>query len=249
MASILSLFSTGVDIVRNGLVGNWDAGSLASYPGSGTVWRDLSGRNNNLTISGSGVTFSTSFNGILTFNGSGSSTITSSSDFALSSGDYTIECWFRNTTTTSQYATMISIDNGTSFFQTIRFGDSGFGNKLQVAANQSLVSTVWSTAITKTSSLNIWYHAVLSRTSGTNTFWLNNTLQNINSGANPSTYPVTSFSDSSGSATATGLKMGGGAGGAGGVIGDISVCRVYNKGLTSDEIRHNFNALRGRYNI
>jgi hypothetical protein len=44
-------------IVTNGLVLNLDAAKLDSYPGTGTTWRDISGNNNNGTLT-NGPTFS-----------------------------------------------------------------------------------------------------------------------------------------------------------------------------------------------
>lgn len=55
-------------IVTSGLVLYLDAGNSASYPGSGSTWFDLSGQNNNLTLTGS-PTYSTANGGILQFNG------------------------------------------------------------------------------------------------------------------------------------------------------------------------------------
>ena len=34
-------------IVTDGLVAHYDAANTKSYPGSGTVWKDLSGKGNN----------------------------------------------------------------------------------------------------------------------------------------------------------------------------------------------------------
>ena len=43
-------------IITSGLVLNLDASNAASYPGSGTVWTDLSGLNNNGTLINSPTT-------------------------------------------------------------------------------------------------------------------------------------------------------------------------------------------------
>jgi hypothetical protein len=56
-------FGNGPRIVTNGLVLSLDAADKNSYPGSGTTWRDLSGRSNNCSLS-NGATFNTT-------NGSG----------------------------------------------------------------------------------------------------------------------------------------------------------------------------------
>jgi Concanavalin A-like lectin/glucanases superfamily len=54
-------------IVRDGLVLHLDAANVKSYPGSGTVWNDLSGKGNNGTLV-NGVGYSTSNNGSLMFD-------------------------------------------------------------------------------------------------------------------------------------------------------------------------------------
>ena len=50
-------------MITDGLVICLDPRNLVSYPGSGTTWTDLCGRNNNLTMS-AGVTYSSSFSGV-----------------------------------------------------------------------------------------------------------------------------------------------------------------------------------------
>lgn len=57
------------NIVRSGLVLALDAADKNSYPGSGTTWRDLSGNNNNGTLT-NGPTFSSANGGSIVFDGS-----------------------------------------------------------------------------------------------------------------------------------------------------------------------------------
>jgi hypothetical protein len=57
----------GPNIVTDGLVLALDAGSTRSYPGSGTTWYDLSGNENNGTLSAAAIGTTTS--GTMTFNG------------------------------------------------------------------------------------------------------------------------------------------------------------------------------------
>jgi len=45
----------GPEIVDNGLVLYLDAANQKSYPGSGTTWNDLSGRENHHTLTGSPI--------------------------------------------------------------------------------------------------------------------------------------------------------------------------------------------------
>jgi len=56
-------------IVQSGLVVYLDAGNTSSYPGSGTVWTDLSGLGNNGTLV-NGPTYSSVNNGVIVLDGS-----------------------------------------------------------------------------------------------------------------------------------------------------------------------------------
>ena len=55
----------GPNVIDNGLVLSLDAGNVKSYPGSGTIWYDKSGNNNNGTLT-NGPTFS---GGSIVFDG------------------------------------------------------------------------------------------------------------------------------------------------------------------------------------
>ncbi len=56
-----------VDIVRDGLVLNLDAGNLASYPGIGNTWTDLSGNNKNATLVGDEISYLNVNGGVFNF--------------------------------------------------------------------------------------------------------------------------------------------------------------------------------------
>lgn len=71
-------------IVTNGLVLCLDAKNTKSYPGTGTVWKDLSGNGNNATLFNS----PTLSNGVFQFNGTTQYSTVSSINFT--SIDYTI---------------------------------------------------------------------------------------------------------------------------------------------------------------
>jgi hypothetical protein len=61
--------SGGPNISEDGLVLALDAGNVKSYPGSGTTWNDLSGNNNNGTLT-NGPTFDGGNGGNVVFDGS-----------------------------------------------------------------------------------------------------------------------------------------------------------------------------------
>lgn len=79
----------GVKIPSGGLIQWLDASNKASYPGSGSVWYDISGYNHNMTAS-YGATFPSFSNNQFTFNG----TSTAVSTFITSSlSGYSMVAW------------------------------------------------------------------------------------------------------------------------------------------------------------
>jgi hypothetical protein len=78
--------------LSNDLLLHYDATNPSSYPGTGTVWYDLSGNGINGTI-GPNVTYDTNTGGSFRFTdtGSNSKVSFSHSDFAVGLGDFTLE--------------------------------------------------------------------------------------------------------------------------------------------------------------
>ena len=94
------VYSNGPSIVRDGLVLHLDAADRNSYPGSGSVWNDLSGNSNNGTING--AAFDTYSKGMFDFNGSSNYVNCGNINFSSS---FSLSCW-------------IMIDSGTSSIYT-----------------------------------------------------------------------------------------------------------------------------------
>ena len=187
---------------------------------------DVTGKNNINTVGNSRI--STSLlkygSGSLFFDGTGDSLIVrgirigspaSFDQFDFHAGDFTVEMWCRLAGTTSGYQFLIRIPHSatTNRELTIRYGDSGMGSKLQVAVRSD--SSLWlhSTSATQSSHLNQWNHIAFTRASGTCRLFVNGTIQNINSGINPTTYPLTSFTDTSSVLSANNVIVGEGVNG------------------------------------
>jgi hypothetical protein len=89
------MFSNGPSIVKIGLDLLVDAADQQSYPGSGTVWRDLrSGTTGSLTGS---VSYTSEFYGGLTFSNSSSAVIFPSTTANYGTGSFTVEMAFKPT--------------------------------------------------------------------------------------------------------------------------------------------------------
>jgi hypothetical protein len=89
------MFNNGPSIVTTGLDLLVDAADQQSYPGSGTVWRDLrSGTTGSLTGS---VSYTSEFYGGLTFSDSSSAVIFPSTTANYGTGSFTVEMAFKPT--------------------------------------------------------------------------------------------------------------------------------------------------------
>ena len=97
-------------IVTNGLVLCLDAGNPRSYPGSGTLWNDVSGNGNNGTLNNS-PTYTSGVNGYFTFDAvndyvdSGKT----ATQLGVYDADYTFDAWVYPTDLTSD-RTMFGTD-------------------------------------------------------------------------------------------------------------------------------------------
>ena len=84
-------------VVTTGLVLNLDAGNASSYPGTGTTWTSLV---NGYTGSmGTGVGYSASNGGVITFNGASTAFVdlyTSASALVATTNNFSVEAWYQS---------------------------------------------------------------------------------------------------------------------------------------------------------
>ena len=86
-------------VVQSGLVLNLDAGASTSYPGSGTIWGDLSGIRNTGTLT-NGPTYSSANGGSIVFDGVNDKVIVPQNS-NLNPPNVTISVWFKRTSATN----------------------------------------------------------------------------------------------------------------------------------------------------
>jgi hypothetical protein len=222
----------GSSIVTSGLVMHLDALDAASYPGSGTAWTDLSGNGNNATLVNS-PTWNSS--GWFAWNGTNQrATVT-----RMVSGDFSLECWFRTTSTAGTSGSgwylgrgLIDAEVGgvtNDFGLAIGNGEVMFG--VREDANTIRHSAPYNGGT--------WVQIVATRlqSSGAVLLFANGTQ--VASGTS-STNTLNASSIISIAAIQTNTNF---------FAGDIAISRIYNRALPLPDIEQNLNANRSRFGI
>ena len=234
---------TGAPIVDSNLKFWIDSAQTTSYSGSGNTWIDLTTSAANVTLFNSPTFSSLTNGGIITFSPSSSQY----GNTSINLGDmpiWTIESWFRVTSSlTNQVTTvMTNVYDGTTKLN-YSMGTNNAG--LVAGAAQWYISVgffdgSWHNTTGFAPVLNTWYHCV-------GTYDGSNVIQYVN-GVQNSTLNYSGTPSSGGAiriarrwddvVTSTNLFP-----------GDISLVKIYNRALSLDEITTNYNALRNRYGI
>lgn len=209
-------------IVTNGLVLCLDAGNPRSYPGSGTLWNDVSGTGTIGTLI-NGPTYNSANLGSIVFDGI--------DDFVNSPATKTASCSFCCWAKTSSVATNPMLFNA---------GPNGQGPDL-FFYNNKISWNVWDgdgspfgTMPASVTDGNWHYYVVLNDSASTAKLYYDNVLLGS-----------TTYRNASGN---TNLTVGGNDAGYQ-WAGNISNFLMYNRVISVEEITQNFNALRGRYGI
>jgi hypothetical protein len=231
------------NIITSGLTLNVDAGYVPSYPRSGTTWTDLSGTGNTATMVNTPV-FSTSNNGIFTFDGATNYfTLGTPSSLSLTSS-LTISSWVKLTSFSANdtYQTIYEKGyDGTNEQIFFRFYNFSSVNYLQCGTSNSTSGTTKAEyTIGGSISTGTWYNLVAQFNGSAWIIYLNGT--NV-AQTNTSRGPYSSTAASSiGAAyiTSSYTRF---------LNGSIGSIQVYNRALSSTEITTNYNAQKSIYGL
>lgn len=220
---------TPQSLPTNGLVYYMDPGIPATYSGSGTTVTDLSGSNNNGTLPGSGVTYSTVGNGSFLFNGTARISVPNSNSLNLSgTQQYTVLCWFNPSGGGGTWHGLVSKGNSQQYACTMNrpslylHYETNPGGAISTPANSITLST--------------WQHMAI-RFDGSSKSTFINTIR--------CAYQTIALNTTSNTED---LRIGEGNDGEL-FIGYMGAVMIYNRALTDEEIGQVFNAQRGRYNV
>ena len=215
----------------NGALLYVDAGQNRSYPGSGTTWTDLSGNTNNATLVGSPA-FNIS-TGYFTFSGTGAQyASTTASKFNVAYTGKTVFVAARMTAfTAGTFRGLFGTNSGTRNFNTYIYSPSTGVYQIHWSAGGS---GGFSNNLSITT--NQWFVvAVTQTTGGLVSYYLNGQPAGTNTGQT-----FIQYGSNNGEYVALCDNY---------WYGDIALCAVYGRTLSSDEIRQNYNAIKSRYGL
>jgi hypothetical protein len=215
------------NIVTDGLIMNLDAGFVGSYPTIGTTWYDLSGNNNNGTLT-NGPTFNSANSGSIVFDGV--------NDYALISGVnstfgpsaiFTVNIWIYT----------LQIGNRTGIW--------GKNDAYEFGYISSGVIQFWSPSvpsfnisINNNDYLNQWKMITTTNSSNGSFVYTNSTL--IGTNLQHSGNSEFDFGVMSGTFDPPGTSP---------LAGRVGSIQVYNRVLSQAEILQNYNAQKGRFGL
>jgi len=226
--------SISTPIIADGLVFNMDAANRACYPSqnsSGTNLIDsLQLRTGTL---GSNASFDSFLgNGIFDFDGSTNTSFSDNSPTSFPNGNLssgiTLGCWF-NRDTTTQYQGLISYGTAAVDKQLFLNFSSNATRKLKCG----FYSNDFENASGTTISTGVWYYGVMTYDGTTRKIYLNGNLDGSDTPSSPNiTLNGTMYLGRVNSHY---------------FVGQMGPTHIYNRALSANEVLHNYNALKSRF--
>lgn len=223
-------FNYSPKVVTDGLVMYLDAGNNRSYASGSTSWLDLSRNGNNGTLT-NGPTFSSANGGSIVFDGTNdfvSVPDSTSWDFTVG---VSIEFWVYLNAYGSIGTMFIHQQNGTGFGGFEIWSDASGVIRFNKNADVTLVTSNASFI------LNRWNHVICTANGTTARVYLNSvSIGNASTGLPDN---VTGILRIGGWVNSSAYQ----------VNGRLSSMKIYNIGLSAQEVLQNYNALKGRFNL
>lgn len=218
----------GPQIVSDGMIFFLDSSNPKSYPGAGTVWTDMSGFSNNITLINN-VGFSTINAGSLVFNGTNNYAEGTNSASLDASTSMTVSAWIRIT----NFSGLMSIVGKGSTSPA-----GGWDFRLDGNTQLNLVKyAITDQKVTINAlSANVWQNLCAVQGPANVTYYVNGSgvgIFNNSSSFVASTANLRVARDRDITYTPS----------------NIGQIMIYNRTLSALEIQQNFNALRGKYGI
>jgi hypothetical protein len=240
-------FSFQPKVVSDGLVLYVDAGNTKSYPGSGTVWTDLS----STQITGSltnGPTFNSASGGSIRFDGTNDYVDLGTNSTLNFTGPFSVSVWTNvNLSGQSQY-----------FVNRWTFGTGNFRQwsidnikggiypapvqslfHFRISSNGTDAGSVFISSSVSASYSNNWVNVCAIWDASFIYLYINGLSANTRVSAPTMVSTSGQKTFIGGSDTGTALPP----------SGSIAITSIYNRALSAAEVLQNYNALKGRFNL
>jgi hypothetical protein len=224
----------GPNVVEDGLVLALDAGNTKSYPGSGTVWKDLSGNGNNGTLI-NGPTFDSGNLGSIVFDGVNDTVNMGIGNTFFPLPQFTINTWFKSFGTVDTTGTSPSLYGFTFGIRCI-VGTSVLSFSVDNGSNLSGTSTTGNIPFRN----GDWYNCTMTHTGTVNSMYINGQFNvSVNrTWSGTSRWPTNAWN--LGRDNNNNNQF---------FFGQIPQCQIYNRALTAQEILQNYNATKNRFGL
>ena len=232
-------FSNGPTSVTNGLVLSLDAADKNSYPGSGTTWRDMSGRGNNSSLT-NGPTFSNDNGGSIVFDGTDDIVLAPPVNTLGALPNHVWEIWIKSPGlgTGMSLGGLICPDYGMVSYIT---GDGNISYVLYSSDTSSYILSIGTSGVNCFD--NKWHHIICTRqNNGTGKIYVDGQLK-VESGNTGNWSGITVWSSMN---TSIGrnpndafyyLK------------GNIAIAKIYNISFSTEQVLQNYNAQKSRFGL
>jgi hypothetical protein len=226
-------------IITDGLVLNLDCGNRLSYPTSGTTWTDLSGRNNNGTLT-NGPTFNPNNLGSIVFDGTDDYVnIVDNNSINLIDG-ITLSCWvyFNNI---NRREIFIGKGDGVGASSTQYWIEKTTDNKFLLLIDVVTPTPTDSRLVLNDFIIqnNQWYYVCLTYNKQIYRGYVNGVQNSQTISMN---FDMHTTSRNLGVGRLGDLP-------ALSLLGGISVAQIYNRALSQAEILQNYNAYKSRFGL
>jgi len=220
-------FNYSPKTTTDGLVLYLDAANTRSYPGSGTIWSDLSRGGNNGTLT-NGPTFNGANGGSIVFDGTNDyALITSTANLSPGTGDFTYSSWINPTSFSGTYSALLVIATAGGLW----IGKNGANFVLRAYAVADYIQ--FATMPT----LNTWTNITITRSGTTATLYYN-AVSRATGTTSQNFVQSTAYVGNDGVSVSANFN------------GRIATTLFYKgKALTATEIRQNYNATKTRFGL
>ena len=231
---------SGPKIITSGCVLSLDAADIFSYPRTGTTWKDLSGNNNNGTLT-NGPTFSAGNMGSISLDGTNDyvDTVNTGTTFQFANVTFTVSLWIKTSATSGVIISKGATASTAGWM--FQFDSAG---TVSGTTKGSDGTNTYNRTSTATVNNNTWRNIVAVYTTNTTTLASNTTSIYIDGVLSNGTGTLGGLVYAT---TTDTVQIGRRPSGAY-WSGSVSNLLIYNRELTAAEILQNYNATKSRFN-